>query len=246
MTRPNGTHFGLGYVAAMPAGGGTPVPFGLLKDVSFDVDIKTIVERGQYMDPVAVGYGERTTKGKVGSASLFGGAIAQILGTTAATGSTLVVPSEVAVIPTTPFQITVSHSATWAADLCVLDLTTGLFMTPNSGTLAAGQYSVSSGVYTFYSGDAGHNVSLAYSYTAASAGKTVTVSNAVMSLAPSYQLIAFGPGTSSNVFGVKFYAAYIGKLSWALKPTDFTMQSLEFEAGADPTTTKVMDIITEM
>lgn len=228
-----GTQFGLGFVAAVPVNGTALVPFGLLKDVSVDIAVKHTKERGQWQHVVAVGRGEVEVTGKIGSVSLLSGAIGQILGGTPATGSVIGVPHECATIPATPFSVTVVNSANFAADYGVIDLTTGKMLTKTASTVSTGLYSVTSGVYTFAEADTGHRVAIAYTYTAASSGKTTPIFNATMQLANGFVLVAYGAGAAGNVFGVKFSNAYFEKLGFALKATDFTTQGVEFFAAMD-------------
>jgi hypothetical protein len=209
------------------------------------VSIKMVKERGQYQHVIAVGRGETDITGKAGSVSLFGGALGQILGVTPTTGSTLGVPGEVGTIPTTPFQITVTNSATFAVDYGVLDLTTGLFMTRGATATGAGVYAVSAGVYTFNTADASHKVSIAYSYTGAAVGKTTPVTNTVMTINTGIAMVAYGPVYGGKCFGLKLYSTHWPKLSFAMKPSDFTMQNVEFFAAEDGTTGRnVLDVYT--
>ena len=241
-------HFGLGYLAAIPSGANpTPIPFALLRDVSLDISVKLVKERGQWQHVIAVGRGEVDITGKADSASIFGGAVGHILGVTPSTGSTVGVPGETGTVPAVsgPYTITVANSASFAADHGVLDLTSGLYLSRVASAPATGQYSVAAGVYTFAAADTLHRVSISYSYTAAAVGKTVAVSNAVMALASGVQLVAYGPARSGgHVLGVKLYSAHFPKLALALKPSDFTVQSLEFFASQDSASTSIMDVYT--
>lgn len=241
-------HFGIGFLSAIPSGANpTPIQFGLVKDISLDVSIKMVKERGQYQHVIAVGRGETDITGKAGSVSIFGGALGQIMGVTPTTGSTLGVPGEVGTIPAPsgPYTITVTNSATFSVDYGVLNLTTGLFMTRVASGPTTGQYSVSAGVYTFAAADASNKVSIAYSYTAAAAGKTTPVTNTVMTINTGIAMVAYGPVYGGKCFGLKLYSTHWPKLSFALKPSDFTMQNVEFFAAEDGTTGRnVIDIYT--
>lgn len=71
--------------------------------------------------------------------------------------------SDVATIPTTPFQITASFP--WTADKGVTFVSNGAVLTAVTGAPAASQYSVANSLYTFAAADVGKQVSMAYSYT---------------------------------------------------------------------------------
>ena len=243
-------HFGIGALAAIPAGtitGVTPVPFGLIKDISVDFDRKYVTERGQWAHAVAVGAGEIDVKGKCGTVSVFGGAIGQLFGVTPVAGSTLCIPNETGTIPAPsgPYTITCAQSATWAYDFGVWDLTTGLQMSRIVSGPATTQYSVAAGIYTFAAADTGHKVQLAYAYTSAAGGKTVAVVNTNMTIATGIVMYCYAPTVSSKVLGVKFYNTYFPKLGLSLKAQDFTAQNLEFFcAEAGDTLRSVCDVFT--
>jgi hypothetical protein len=61
-----------------------------------------------------------------------------------------------------PYTATVSKAAAFTADIGVIDLSTGAPMTKTTGALSAGKYTVSQGVYTFFSSDASKNVGITY------------------------------------------------------------------------------------
>ena len=199
-----------------------------------------VKERGQWQHVVAVGRGNVDITGKCGTVSLFGGSIGQVLGVTPATGSVIGVPGEIGTVPAVsgPYTITTTNSANWAVDHGVFDLTTGLWMARGATATGTGVYSVAAGVYTFAAADTLHKVAIAYSYTAAAAGKTVAVVNTPAALATGIQMVVYGPAQTGKIFGVKLYSVYFPKIGFALKPTDFTGQNLEFFASEDGTTGK--------
>lgn len=236
-------HFGIGYLSAIPSGTNpTPIPFGLLKDVSVDVAANLVKERGQWQHVVAVGRGNVDITGKAGSVSLFGASIGQVLGVTPVTGSTVGVPGEISTIPTTPFQVTVANGGTFAQDHGVLDLTTNLWMTRAATATGTGVYAVNTttGQYTFNTADSGHKVAIAYSYTSASLGKTIAVVNTNAALVTGIQMVVYGPGAAGRLCGVKFYSVFFPKIGFSLKPADFTAQNLEFFATEDGTSGKAV------
>jgi hypothetical protein len=64
----------------------------------------------------------------------------------------------------TAFTITVAHAAAFIADAGVVFATSGTALTPVDGAPAAGEYSVSAGIYTFNAVDASKGVRISYSY----------------------------------------------------------------------------------
>lgn len=238
-------HFGFGFVAAIPSGANpTPIPFGIVQDVSFDFtrDLKKL--KGNNRHTVAVGIAGEEITGKIGNASFFGAAIAAITGGTAASGATVGVPQENFTIPGTPWQVTVSQSATFDKDYGVLDNTTGLWMTRGATATGTGVYAVAAGVYTFNTADAGHNVSIAYSYKPASTGKAITVVNQAPGLATGLYMGLWAPPVSSKAFGAELYQVHFTKVGFQLKPEDFSTQSVDFFASQDSTTTTIAKIHT--
>lgn len=241
-------HFGLGLIAGVPVGvaNPTPIPFGLAKGFNYGIDQKYAKERGGYRDPVVVAASERDIAGKIDTISIFGAGVGKFLGVTPAAGSKIPVPNEVATIPTTPFQVTAANGATFANDWGVLDNTNGLYMTRVANSPTTGQYAVDegTGVYTFAAADAGHKVSISYTYTAAAAGKTISVVQTLQGIVSGFVLVGFGPSRSGKALGIKFFNAYLPKLDFALKASDFTMQNVEFFAAQDTTSTSICDIYT--
>src|SRR3954465_16083747 len=119
--------FSMGTVYAVPSGANpTVIPFGILKSGSADIDQEKIELRGQYKAPIDVADGELSIAIKIAHADFRASMLAMLsTGSTTVTGSKLPAVSEARVIPTTPFQVTVTNSATFVEDGGVLDLTAG-------------------------------------------------------------------------------------------------------------------------
>ena len=243
-------NFGIGYLAGIPSGTNpTPIQFGLIKDISLDFKTKLVQERGQWRYAVAVGAGETDITGKIGSVSLFGASIGQVLGVTPSAGATIGIPGETATIPGTPFQVTTTNPVghgTPIVDHGVLDNTTGLWMTRGATSTGTGVYAMveATGVYTFNTADATHNVQIAYGYTIATGAKTVGVTNLVQNLASGIQLVCYGPTQAGGTMGFKLYNAFLPDLGFAMKPGDFTAQNVSFFAAQDSASTKIIDLYT--
>src|SRR6185369_14385510 len=169
-------NFGVGLLTLTPSGSNpTPVPCGVLQEVTVDIDQTTKELRGAYKAPVDVALADLKFSGKAKFARILASVIAAVLnGSTTASGSTAGAQNEVGTI--TAGSVTVSNSATFVEDLGVIDTNTGLQMTRVASAPTTGQYSVAAGVYTFAVADNGHVVWINYSYTT-TGGKTVTYNN---------------------------------------------------------------------
>ena len=69
-----------------------------------------------------------------------------------------------------PYTYTTANAANFDGDLGVVYAASGLALIKVASAPAVGQYSVSAGVYTFSSGDAGKALLVSYSYTQTSGG----------------------------------------------------------------------------
>lgn len=240
-------NFGTGLLTFTPPGANpSPIPCGVLQDVTLDIDqtIKELV--GQYKTAVDAALANQKFSGKATHAQIFGAAMASILqGSVQTTGSTRGSQNEVWAIPTTPFQVTVANSATFVEDLSVYNVTASKLLTRVASSPATGQYSVSAGVYTFAAADTGNTVWISYSYTSTS-GVTVAYSNQLMGSATTFGLTLYNQYTVQGVvkyFGWKLYAVIVPKLSFAFKNVDYTMQNTDFQGFAN-SAGKIMDYYT--
>jgi hypothetical protein len=213
----------------------TPQSFGTLQDVSIDISASNKELFGQLDFAVATGSGNKKITGKAKSASIQARLFNDVFfGGTVAGGETLVANREVEVaIPTTPFQITVAQSATFVEDWEVIDAATGLPFVKAASSPAAGQYSVSAGVYTFNTADVGKFPLITYSYTVGASGQMLSVSSQLVGAAPTFTLILSGGYGAGAVPGLKLYNCIGTKLSIATKQNDFVMPGFEFIASAN-------------
>lgn len=234
--------FGAGKLIAVPTNDATgaaianptPVPLGVLQDVSLDlsVDIKTLHGAGKY--PVAIGQGKGKTDIKAKYANINGGVLGSLfMGRSPTAGIKAPVFDFAAAVPGTgPYTIVVAppSSGTFVADLGVIDLTTGNPMTRVASAPAAGQYSVSAGTYTFASADSGKAVALNYEYSATSTtGQVFNLTSDLMGYTPSFTVL-LSQQYDGKTLVVKLNRAVSGKLNLPLKNDDFAM--FDFEATA--------------
>jgi len=126
----------------------------------------------------------------------------------------------------------VTNSATFVADCGVINLTTGLVMTRVASAPAAGQYSVSAGVYTFAAGDNNAQLWISYTYTVAGAGKTIHFNNPLMGSGVMYTATLFNV-FRNKVVGLKYYAVTVPKLQLPFKNNDYTIAGLDMSVYAD-------------
>jgi hypothetical protein len=240
-------NFGIGSLTFIPSGANpTPVPVGVLTDVSVDVSYDLKELRGSYQAAVDVARGPLKITGKAKNAAISGAALLAALGgATSTTGSKIGITGEAGVIPAAPYEVTVAQGATFYENLGVIDLTAGKQLTCVAAAPAAGQYMVNSttGKYTFAAADTGHNVSFNYAYTAAAVGKTVSLLNQVMGASTSFILACYN-NYNGKGFGWRFPAVHVPKLSLALKAEAYTDEDMDFFVVQDPTSLKIVDFYT--
>lgn len=236
-------NFGVGQLLVVPPGSNpTPLQFGVLQDVSLDIKYTKKKLYGAYEFPVDSARAQAEIGGKIKSAAISGALFNQVLtGSAITTGQTAGSVNEAGTIPGTPYQVTVTQSATWVADNGVIDLTAGATLTRVASAPTTGQYSVAAGVYTFAAADTTHSVLISYTYTLVG-GKTVSLTNQLMGAGTSYVMRLFNT-FRSKALGYTLYAVTIDSLSLPLKNEDYTINDLEYDAYAD-TLNRVIDVYT--
>lgn len=228
--------FGTGQLFATPVGGGAPLRFGALQDVSIDLsaDIKELY--GQYQFALDTARGKTKVEWKASSGNIDAEAFNQVyFGQTVDAGDELLqVFNEAGTVPAmSTYTITVANAADFVMDLGVYYATTGLPLRQvAAGQEAQGAYSVSAvGVYTFAAADASAAVLLNYLYEGANGG-TLTVSNQLMGSTPKFQLVATQLYDGKS-FTIILYSAVADKLSMPLKQDDYLIAELSGSAHAD-------------
>lgn len=215
--------------------GATPVNFGLIQDCQLDLSFTTKELYGQYQFPVAVARGQAKMTGKAKMAQVSGLAFNSLFfGQTLATGQLATAFGEAHSVPaSTPYTVTVTNSATFVDDYGVLYATTGLPLTKVASVTAAGQYSVASGVYTFFSGDAGAALLVSYTYTVSASGQQLTYANQLLGTTPTFQAQLYQTYNGKPV-NLKLYNCVSSKLGYATKLEDFSIPELDFAIFANP------------
>lgn len=225
--------FGSGLLIATGSNG--PVQFGTLQDVSLDVSGSNKQLFGQNQFAVAVGRGETKISGKAKFGQVSGSLFNDLFfGVTASAGTTKLAYNEAASIPaSTPWTVTVTNSATFVADQGVVYKATGLpLQQVAAGSEAQGKYSVAAGVYTFDTTDASADVLISYTYTSASAGKTIGFGNPLQGVQPTFSIIV-SRGYNGSGERYKLWKCISSKLSLPTKMADFAISELDFDAFAD-------------
>ena len=113
---------------------------------------------------------------------------------------------------------------------------TGSPLTKVATVAAAGQYSVSNGVYSLSSSETDLNVLASYTYTSALSGTKLVIANPQLGINPVFQVVFNLPFTTATGlvnFLAKFNYCVASKLAIASKLDDFTIPEFDFSAGAD-------------
>jgi len=174
--------------------------FGVLQDVAIDFDFTNKPLWGQYQFPVAIARGQGKISGKAKFAQILALTYRDLFwGLSSAAGQFAVSFNEAQSVPgSSTYTITVTNSATYNDDLGVIYASTGKRFTRVSSVAAAGQYSVnfSTGVYTFYSGDASAAVEISYTYLPVTGGTKITITNQLLGTTPTFAMRASGPSST--------------------------------------------------
>jgi len=234
--------FGPGILFLTRTDGGDATPFnvGYINEFSLDMsfDVKDLYGQNQF--PLLSARGTAKCTGKMKAATLSGKALNTLLigGTwTAGTQYDIAATASTA-IPTTPFQITPTppSSGTFNSDLGVTNAATGEPLTLVTGTPAAGQYAVASGVYTFASADnvSGVHVIINYSYTftTSATGQSQTWNNTQIGTTPTFQ-VDYKTTLYGATYFVRLFNAICSKTSFGHKLSDFMMPEYDFNFFAN-------------
>ena len=230
-------NFGAGTLWGVPSGTNpTPVQFGVLQEATVDIKSTNKELFGGYQYPVAVGRGTSKITGKAKFGQLQASASAQLFfGQTPGTTQTTTANNEAQSVPAvSTYTVTVTNAATYVSDLGVRYSATGLPLKRVASVSAVGQYSVNTttGVYTFYSGDASAAVLISYKYTVSTGGQLLSVPNALIGTAPTFSITlesVYSTGKSvltlNNCISESF--------NFGTKLEDFAIPEFDFAAFAD-------------
>jgi hypothetical protein len=231
--------FAAGYLFGLrnDVANATPVRFGALQEVQIDIQYTLKELYGQNAFPLAIARGQSKIQGKAKFAQINGLAFNNLFfGQTQSQGQQATSVLEAATVPAaTPFTATVANAASFVADLGVAYAATGVPLTKVTGApTAAGQYSVNAatGVYTFFSGDAGAAVLVTYTFNVTTSGQKITIANTVAGVTPTFQVNLAQPWNGKTL-NLQLNSCVSGKLGLATKAEDFLVPELDFSAQAD-------------
>lgn len=225
---------GVGWVSLVPSGT-FPDPIHLAEIESLDLNITE--EDGDLQDASGDIIDSFTTKrvieGTIALKDISGSLLAAVTRGVTVSAGTKQGYAQTTVIPTTPFEITVTQGATFASDLGVIDLTTGKAMVCDTTSTGTNVYAVNTatGKYTFNTADSGHSVLINYRATQASVGTTSIIASATTAQAyyglHCYQVIAGKP------WGIYIPAARLPGIGAKFGKAGWSDTSLKFKATKD-------------
>ncbi len=239
----SGTLYGIGSDALA-----TPSKFGTLQDVSVEFAATQKQLRGKKLHAEKTSNSEEKITGKAKFGRINPVAFNNLyFGGSLAAGRERFVEDEVGTIPAAagPYTITVANGANFKADLGVIDYATGDALEKVAAAPATGQYMVdtATGEYTFAAADTGKKVLTSYSWYDAATGRTVSVTNQLAGLSPTFMIVLQEVNEDGEV-GMKLYACTSSKLSLASKLGDYMIPEFDFTANANPAG-QVFDLMTE-
>lgn len=230
--------FGSGSLWATPSTGDqTPRRFGVLQDVSMELNYTVKELHGEYEFPIEVARGKGSISLKAnyaGISAAFWNAV--FFGNGVITdGYDQVAELEAGVIPAAagPYTVNVANAATFKEDLGVFFADTAVQLKRVAAAPAAGEYTVTpAGQYTFAAADAEKAVLFTYRYTVANAGQTLAINNQRLGSAPDFGIHLYSK-FKGNPVTFKLYRAMGTKLTFGTKQEDFTIPNFEGKVMAD-------------
>lgn len=235
--------FGAGAVWALPVAGApnqsladvlTPIRVGRIKGVDAGLDFNPELAWGGYGIALTANATRHDITGTIKSGTFSGDALTRlVLGVNPSTGGRYVAVDVVGTVPAAAAYTvtpTVPAGGAWSSDLGVL-LADGTPLIRVSGSPAAGQYSVSAGVYTFNAAQASKAVAVSFLYTI-STGKSFAWGNLLQGVMPSFRMI-FQTDYNGKLICWDLYNVMIPKLQFPTAVEEFTLYNLGFRAVAD-------------
>ena len=223
----------LGVALAIPQ----PYRLGILQEVQADFSFTSKDLYGASQLPLDSGRGQAKLAFSAKTASIDAAALAALhFGIVPTVGLKLPLIDWAGTIPgSIAYTLTpvIPGSGAWVEDLGVSD-TSGIAFTRVATPSAAGQYSVSAGVYTFSSADASRAVLISSEYSASTGGIVVPMTNQLMGYSPSFQVILYN-NSKGSVLAVKLTNCQSDKLSMPFKNEDFTVADFGWTALDDGT-----------
>jgi hypothetical protein len=225
---------GVGWVSLVPSGTyPDPVHLAEIEALDFNINEEDSDLEDSNGDIIDSFTSKRSFEGTVTLKDLSGSLIAAATrGVTVAAG-TKQGYAQTGVIPTTPFQITVTEGATFADDLGVIDLTSGKAMIAAATSTGTNVYAVSAaGVYTFNTADAGHTVLINSRSTKSAIGNTASIASVTASTTTYYGLHCYQV-IASKPWGIYIPQARLPGLSAKFGKGGWSDTTLKFKASKD-------------
>ena len=218
-----------------------PTPIRLLLQevtIDFKADLKKLWTLSQF--PISKARGKVDVMGKAKLCSFEPDPLNQLFfAQTETTGMSIPVDQEQHTIPNTAaFSVTVTNSANTPLQDNGVYINSGPFagelLIQVSGAPGPEQYNVSAGVYNFNSADNAQNVLISYTYTNATRGKTLQMSNQIMGYAPEFRADFWGT-FRTKYFGIRLNSCVMGTWSVPTKLEDYWVADITFDASTDAT-----------
>lgn len=227
----------------------TPVKPLTIQDITFDISGELKSLRGQYQfpDDVATADKKGTFKFSMGRKDFF--LMNQLFSAdTVAAGGTSVSVNESKVVASATATVTPPGGGVFSVDLGVTYGTFGAQLTKVASAPAAGQYSVSAGVYTFNSSDNTKTVTISYGFTTTLSGsQTYQINQQTQGYGPQFEayiIDMYQPVSSINSV-IRLYAAKINKIAMNNKRVDYSMPELDGEFFA-ASSGRVLDLFSNI
>lgn len=227
------------------SGDSGPMELALLQDISLDFDASPKELYGPYRFPELVALG----KGKVSGKATFANVNVDVInllssGLGAITTGQYIYSEEAKTVPvSSTYTVSATHESDFYKNLGVDNVNDTLNKLPMSYTSStapsAGEYTVSSGVYTFNAAEAGKSVIVKYMYSSTD-GQKITLTNKLQGVATYFSLF-LSTVMVSKLTNVEYQnnvwlnACVSSKLAMAWKLEDFNMKNFDFQAFSDAT-----------
>jgi len=216
----------------------TPVRFGGLQEVSIDISFTTKELYGQYQYPIAIGRGTAKITGKAKFAQFNAQAFNDLFFglNNPTTGETRTAVAEAQTVSSNVINVT--NNASFLQDMGVVYSSNGAVLTRVAATPTGAQYTVneSNGQYQFNSSQNNIAMAVSYTYSDASNGKKITMTNQLLGASPQF-LAVLTETFSSKQLTMVLNACMSAKLSLATKLEDFIVPEFDFEAFSDSSNT---------
>jgi hypothetical protein len=239
--------FGAGLLYSTPNAGNLPVDPSptrlLLQEVQIDFkgDLKKLFT--QYQMPIATARGKLDITGKAKIVDYDPDPINQLFwAQSIAVGMQLAVDQETDTPTGASVSVQVQNNVNFAQNNGVF-YSSGtkagaiLLQAPagtSQGSLTTGLYTVctTTGTYTFSTADNNIAMSISYTFTNATRGKTITLANQVMGYAPVCAVDMWGT-FRSKYLGIRLNSCTFGSWTYPSKLEDFWVSDVSFDANAD-------------